>query len=59
VPEAMVASSAGISVCAISCISNSASGSTEVTHEEVLSNTKRVMPGMARMIKHLCKSLSE
>ncbi len=57
VPEAMTANAAGIAVCALSCIANSASGSSEVTHEEVLANTTRVMPAMAKTIKHFCKSL--
>jgi purine-nucleoside phosphorylase len=55
-PEASVASAAGIRVCAISCIANSASGSTAVTHKEVLDNTKNVMPTMTRIIRQFCKA---
>ncbi len=56
-PEASVANAAGIKVCAISCIANSASGASAVTHSEVLENTQRVMPVMTKIIKHFCKSL--
>jgi purine-nucleoside phosphorylase len=56
-PEASVASAAGIKVCALSCIANSASGSSAVTHKEVLSNTQRVMPIMTIIIRQFCKAL--
>jgi purine-nucleoside phosphorylase len=58
VPEAMVANAAGMQVCALSCIANSASGSSEITHKEVLDNTKRAMPLMAKTIKNFCKDLT-
>lgn len=57
VPEASVANAAGIKVCAISCIANSASGDSAVTHQEVLENTQRVMPAMTLIVKHFCKAL--
>lgn len=57
VPEAMTASAAGLEVCAISCISNSASGAAKVTHKEVLANTAKVMPLMTDTIRYFCKSL--
>lgn len=56
-PEAMVAHSAGMRVCAISCIANAASGTAQVTHNEVIDNTKRAMPAMSDIIKNFCRIL--
>lgn len=57
-PEASVANAAGIKVCALSCIANAASGSSTVTHKEVLDNTQRVMPVMTNIIKQFCREVS-
>lgn len=56
-PEASVANAAGIKVCALSCIANSTSGASAVTHKEVLGNTQSVMPLMTTILKQFCKAL--
>lgn len=57
VPEAMAAHSAGIRVCAISCIANSASGTSQITHNEVIASTMKVIPAMTAIIDNFCRSL--
>jgi purine-nucleoside phosphorylase len=62
VPEAMLANAAGISVAAISCITNFAAGVSNraLGHEEVLDTTRRAMPAMTRLIadfiKRVCRN---
>ena len=60
VPEAIVASAAGLRVAAISCISNLAAGigAPHLGHEEVLSETKRVTPQMTQLLNGFLKGLA-
>jgi purine-nucleoside phosphorylase len=52
VPEAMLAHAAGLSVAAISCITNkaAATGQPPLAHEDVLRETRRRQPEMARLL---------
>lgn len=60
VPEAMVANAAGMQVAAISCISNMAAGiaAPSLGHEEVLAETKRATPLMAKLLDGFLKGLA-
>lgn len=53
IPEAMLASGAGIKVVGLSCISNWAAGisKTALTHDEVTETTQSVMPKMEALLK--------
>lgn len=59
VPEAVVAHAAGLRVAAVSCISNLAAGISgpHLTHEEVLAETGRAAPQMARLLDSFLKHL--
>jgi len=52
VPEAMLAHAAGLSVAAISCITNkaAATGQAPLAHEDVLRETRRRQPEMAQLL---------
>lgn len=56
-PEATVAHSAGIRVCGISCIANNASADSQITHNEVIENTKLAMPSMSEIITNFSNLL--
>lgn len=56
VPEAIVANAAGIKVAALSCIANAAAGGTKITHQEVLLNSRKVMPALAGILADFCRS---
>ena len=62
VPEAMVANAAGLRVAAVSCISNMAAGISGphlLGHEEVLSETQRATPQMAKLLDAFIKGLAD
>ncbi|MEI8241769.1 MAG: purine-nucleoside phosphorylase [bacterium] len=61
VPEAMVANAAGMRVAAVSCISNLAAGlgSPQLGHAEVLAETRRATPQMARLLDGFLKHLGD
>ena len=61
VPEAMLASAAGLRVAALSCISNRAAGTGPgaLSHEEVIETTRRIMPSMAALLSAFCLELCE
>jgi len=52
VPEAMLASAAGLRVAALSCITNTAAGlsASPLSHEEVVEETRRAAPRMRRLV---------
>lgn len=54
VPEALLANAAGMSVCAVSCITNHAAGVSDspLAHQEVLDVTSRVMPLMSQLLQN-------
>ena len=60
VPEALLASAAGLQVGAISCITNHAAGVTDAPlgHDEVLAATTRTMPVMKAILHHVVTQLS-
>ena len=60
VPEAMIANAAGLRVAAVSCISNMAAGigAPSLGHEEVLAETKRATPQMAKLLDNFIKRLA-
>lgn len=60
VPEAILASAAGLQVAAISCITNHAAGVSDAPlgHEEVLAATEKAMPGMKAILHHVVTQLS-
>jgi inosine/guanosine/xanthosine phosphorylase family protein len=60
VPEAMLGHSAGLRVCALSCISNYAAGISpgRLTHEEVTSTTQAAMPRMKAIVAEFWKELA-
>ncbi len=55
VPEVVLANAAGLTVAAISCITNFAAGVTDspLGHDEVLGTTRKVMPAMRTLIAEL------
>ena len=55
VPEAMLASAAGMQVAALSCITNHAAGVTDAPlgHDEVLTATRAAMPVMKAILHHV------
>lgn len=55
VPEALLASAAGMQVGALSCITNHAAGVTDAPlgHEEVLAATREAMPKMKAILHHV------
>lgn len=55
VPEALLASAAGLHVAALSCITNHAAGVTDAPlgHEEVLAATQEAMPIMKAILHHV------
>ncbi len=55
VPEAILASAAGMQVAALSCITNHAAGVTNAPlgHEEVLAATREAMPIMKAILHHV------
>lgn len=59
VPEAIVATHAGLWVLGISCITNPAAGVSEraLNHEEVIAVTKRVKADFVRLIDGICAAL--
>ena len=61
VPEAMVANAAGLRVAAVSCISNMAAGISgpHLGHEDVLAETRRATPQMARLLDGFLKGLAQ
>jgi len=60
VPEATLASAAGLEVAALSCITNHAAGVTDqpLGHAEVLAATARTMPLMKAILHHVVTQLS-
>jgi len=60
VPEAVLASAAGMQVGAISCITNHAAGVTDAPlgHAEVLEATQKAMPVMKAILHHVVTQLS-
>ncbi len=61
VPEAMLASAAGLRVAALSCITNHAAGVTDAPlgHAEVLEVTQKVMPAMTELLHHVVTATSD
>ncbi len=61
VPEAILAHAAGLSVAAISCITNHAAGVTDapLDHAEVLEITQRVMPTMTELLHHVVTTTAQ
>ena len=59
VPEAIVANYCGINVLGISCLSNYASGVSEIklTHSEVIETTDRVKSKFKSLIKEIIKNI--
>jgi len=57
VPEAMVASAAGLKVAALSCVTNMAAGILDqpLSHAEVLEETARAHPRMSALVKAFCE----
>lgn len=60
IPEAVLASAAGMKVAAISCISNLAAGISKqaLSHEEVAETTNRVMGDMKKLLLQFLKELA-
>lgn len=60
VPETTLASAAGLNVCAISCITNMAAGidGPDLSHEDVLAETRRTTPRMCALIQALIPALT-
>ena len=61
VPEAIIASSMGLKVAAISCISNYAAGISKVPlcHQEVTDTTNSIMPEIVRLIPKIVEKCSQ
>lgn len=52
VPEAILAHAAGLKVAGMSCITNSAAGTTpSLSHQEVLANAKATIPTLTRLLQ--------
>ena len=61
VPEAVLASAAGMKVVALSCISNFAAGILDqpLSHQEVTETTQATMPSMEALLEKFLESLSD
>jgi len=59
VPEAILANGAGLTVAAVSCITNPAAGISEdaLSHDDVTAAAARAMPGMRALIERFIESL--